>query len=194
MLITRRRWAAVGAALVLVTAVALPAWGDDSSFEDADDTGGALDVASARHGHVELSVGGKLLVHGFELHEAWANEVLAGSYNEITLYFNIDDDRHEERRLGIDVAEDGSLQAAMFAQRKGKPDRLRGYAAVWRTGDHGAELRFPPRLLDKGLGSYGWRMTTAYHDNDDADCGDTSGVLVVCVDRAPDSGRYRHPG
>ncbi|MFN2588250.1 MAG: hypothetical protein ABR613_09055 [Actinomycetota bacterium] len=183
---------AITAAMFCVAAFGVPALGDDRSFDDADDADGRFDVATARHGHDEITTDQVLVSHGFEFYETWENEALEAPLNRIVLFFNLDDDSHAERRLSIDVSEDGSLHAVMIADRRRKQDRVRGYAHVWRSSDRGVEIRFPTALLANRVGDYQWRITTEYNDDADLECGTVGGVVATCYDSAPDEGSYRH--
>jgi hypothetical protein len=110
------------------------------------------------------------------MQEEWDNSLLADEAT-LSFHFDINGDEEPERVLEIQLNPDGSLVAEMLSSSR----RVRGYARVWRSSTNSLIVSFPPRLLKRNLGRYGWGVRTS-----DLECYDERGeVVFFCTDYAP---------
>jgi hypothetical protein len=54
------------------------------------------------------------------------------------------------------------------------------------------KTEFPRSLLGKGVKAYRYFVQSDFHEDGHPDCGVSGSAVVVCRDRAPDSGSIRH--
>lgn len=178
----RRTFMTVAWVAALLLLAAPSARGDAFTLSDPDDSPGGLDISYVKHSHRTVqATGQRLLRHRLTTYEAWDTSVLARG-SRIYFFFNIDADADYERRLTINVSEDGTLYAEMDNPSSGW---TRGYARVWRPNRRSVAIEFPTRLLKRDLAKYRWYGDTVFHLSEHPDCGDVGNVSVLCGDRAP---------
>lgn len=185
----------VSLAAVLIGA-ATSARGSTASYDDADESASALDIARIRHSHRVLQSGQGILRHKLRTHDSWETSLLEqAEVAAISLHFDTNRDRDPatrgigfcgegyERIMRVKLNEDGSLYGEISNAR----NRILGYARVWRPDDRSVILEFPKRSLRKKLSSYHWCADTAYHEESQPSdqCGESDGVFTLCTDRAP---------
>ena len=176
-----------------VVALAPSGWADATSFEDPDDSPGPLDVATARHGHARLDTGRRLISHKLVTYEPWETELLADPAFHIDFRFSNDTDGRFERRLRVDVAEDG--QTLVAEMRNLETDKVIGFALAWRSSERGIVVLFPKGWIKRGaLEHYRWSAFAASVSvppgEPHPDC-EFEGEVISCNDVVPNEGTIR---
>lgn len=154
------------ALVVLASSLLVPgsAWADGGRFRDPDEQPFCespdpcpdtdyIDFDRVTFGHGRTH---RELRHGLHTRERWKTRDMGGRHG-VTIYFDFDtnDNRSPDRRLRV-RRKHGELLAQMY---RGKYFRkkLGGPLRVWRPDRRSIKIRFPVRLLGKGLEDYGWQ-------------------------------------
>ena len=155
-----------------------------------------MDIETAAHTHRN----GRL-VHRVRLHERWRAGALRGYNRWIVFWISTNDDPRDpegfERHIWIDH-KDGRLRAVMLRPSGGLHatlDERMARVSVWRPNRHTVFVRFPERLLGRGVANYRWYAQTSWKTGRGPCSGDGSQTIDNshrfgqdggCIDNGPE--------
>ena len=156
--------------LLMVTAAAtspVPAGADDETITDPDDSSGALDIASASHGHGNSE---RFVRHTLTTYEAWDSSLLAASEDPGStwggIFFTLNSRAFccGSGSIIVKANPDGSLYAIF--RREG----IRAYGRAWRPDDRSVTVEFAKGDFARKLTAYKWQGISVYASPDNPEC------------------------
>jgi hypothetical protein len=162
-------------AVLAVSLLGAPAYGETDVKADAQEGGTALDIAEVRHSHSALKDDGtRNLQHKVTMYEEFADETL----EEGRIYINL---KAGEWTRQIEIRSTNELKATVYDGNKKV-----GTVRAFRPDNFSVKVAFPTSLLPEGTTSYKWHVVSS--TTPACELGPEQEECPAVTDRAPNAG------